>query len=330
MRILVVDDQEDARDLTEGALLSAGYTDLVSASSGWDALKILDVGGKTDAAPAFDVALLDIVMPEIDGVELCARIRNDARYADLPIIMVTSLDDTTSLSNAFVAGANDYVTKPVNRIELVARVRAALRLKQELDRRRAREIELLSFLSGWGDRRANILIDETTGLLVGEAAEAYLTGAPGSESDDIVSILVLALDRFEVYRAAHGDAAARGVLAGVARAVRRVAGTIGTVAAAYRNGTLILIAHEMGAGPARELGETLRTTISKLRLANSEAVASNHFTATVVAMTGHVKRPVDRVQLLTHAIAQLKNAAISGGDRVLALTIQDVARSKAC
>src|SRR3984957_12128702 len=105
MRILVVDDSEDSRDLTEGALLSAGYTDVLTASSGWHALKILDVGRATEENPAVDVALLDIVMPEMDGVEVCARIRNDRRYADLPIIMVTSLDDMNSLSNAFVAGA---------------------------------------------------------------------------------------------------------------------------------------------------------------------------------------------------------------------------------
>src|SRR5262249_12486387 len=105
MRILVVDDQEDARDLTEGALLSAGYTDIVTASSAWEALKILDVGHTGGETPAFEVALLDIVMPEMDGVEACARIRNDPRYADLPIIMVTSVDDVNSLANAFVAGA---------------------------------------------------------------------------------------------------------------------------------------------------------------------------------------------------------------------------------
>src|ERR1700733_7623855 len=136
MRILVIDDSEDSRDLTEGALLSAGYTDIVTARSGWEALKILDVGRTTDEKASVDVALLDIVMPEMDGVEVCARIRNDARYADLPIIMVTSLDDMNSLSNAFVAGATDYVTKPVNRVELIARVRSALKLKQELDRRK--------------------------------------------------------------------------------------------------------------------------------------------------------------------------------------------------
>src|ERR1700679_3080660 len=134
MQILVIDDSEDSRDLTEGALLSAGYTDIVTASSGWEALKILDLGRATHEKPTVDVALLDIVMPEMDGVEACARIRNDTRYADLPIIMVTSLDDVNSLNNAFVAGATDYVTKPVNRIELIARVRASLKLKQELDR----------------------------------------------------------------------------------------------------------------------------------------------------------------------------------------------------
>jgi phosphoserine phosphatase RsbU/P len=168
MRILVVDDSEDSRDLTEGALLSAGYANVVTAGSGWEAMKVLDIGRNTEERPAIDVVLLDIVMPDMDGVEACARIRNDARYGDLPIIMVTSLDDMGSLSNAFVAGATDYVTKPVNRVELVARVRAALKLKQELDRRQSRERELLSFLSNWGDRRASVWIDEATGLLTGE------------------------------------------------------------------------------------------------------------------------------------------------------------------
>ena len=108
MRILVVDDQEDHRDLTEGALLSAGYTDIVTAASGWDAFKVLDVGCTTDEDPPVDVVLLDIVMPEMDGVEVCARIRNDPRYADLPIIMVTSLDDGMNLvAKEFVAARED-------------------------------------------------------------------------------------------------------------------------------------------------------------------------------------------------------------------------------
>jgi sigma-B regulation protein RsbU (phosphoserine phosphatase) len=321
MRILVIDDSEDSRDLTEGALLSAGYTDVDTANSGWQALKILDVGSATDEKPTVDVALLDILMPEMDGVEVCARIRNDRRYADLPIIMVTALDDMNSLSNAFVAGATDYVTKPVNRIELIARVRASLKLKQELDRRQERERELLSFLSSWGDRRAALWIDETTGLFVGEVAEAYLTGVTGCESDEAISILALTLDRFDDYRRANGEAAAHNVLVEVSRAVRRLAATIGIVAASYRNGMMIIVAPEVGADAARELGEALRATVLELHLRNSEAVVSDYITASVVTITGRVRRAVDRVQLLTQAISKMKEAAGDGGDRVLALTI---------
>jgi len=321
MRILVVDDAEDSRDLTEAALLSAGYTDIVTAASGWEALKILDVGRTNDERPTFDVVLLDIVMPEMDGVEACARIRNDPRYADLPLIMVTALDDMDSLANAFVAGATDYITKPVNRVELVARVRAALRLKQELDRRQARERELLNFVSNWGDRRASTLIDEATGLFVGEAAEAYLTAASGRDNDEVISILALTLDRLDVYRSANGESAAQNVLAQVARAVRRLAASVGIVAAAYRNGTIILVAPELAAISARDFGETLRATVAKLRLPNSEAVAADHVTASVAAITGRVKRAHDRVQLLTQAISRVQDAAGAGGNRVLSLTI---------
>jgi sigma-B regulation protein RsbU (phosphoserine phosphatase) len=321
VRILVVDDSEDSRDLTEAALLSAGYTDVATADSAWQALKILDVGGTIEQPLPVDLLLLDIVMSEMDGIEACARIRNDPRYADFPIIMVTSLDDMDNLANAFVAGATDYVTKPINRVELVARVRAALKLKAELDRRQARERELLSFLSSWGDRRAGLWIDEVTGLFVGEVAEAYLTAACGGKTDESISILAVTLDRLDVYRLAHGEAAARGVLAEVSRAVRRIAATIGIVAASYRNGTIILVAPEIGTKSARELGETLRKTIAKLHLPNSESVVSNYVTASVVAITGRVKHAVDRVQLLTQAISRVQDATKAGGDRVLALTI---------
>ena len=195
MRILIIDDSEDSRDLEEGTLLSAGYDDVVIAASGWEALKVLDIGRNSDEPPSVDIVLLDVVMPDMDGVETCARIRNDPRCADLPIIMVTSRDDMETLSNAFVAGATDYVTKPVNRMELIARVRAALRLKAELDRRQAREHELLGFLSSWGNRRASLWIDEATGLFVGEVAEAYLTSAVGYESNDAMSIVAMTIDR---------------------------------------------------------------------------------------------------------------------------------------
>src|ERR1700730_18887233 len=114
MRILLVDDSEDARDITEAMLVSANFRDIVKAASAWDAFKILDLGQTASEAPSIDIILLDVVIPEIDVIEACARIRKDDRYCDIPIIMVTSLEDMESLSNAFVAGATDYVCQTVN------------------------------------------------------------------------------------------------------------------------------------------------------------------------------------------------------------------------
>jgi PleD family two-component response regulator len=320
MRILIVDDSENSRDLTEAALLSANYHDVTTVSSAWEALKILDVGRNTDEPGIIDLVLLDIIMPEMDGIEACARIRNDPRYGDFPIIMMTSLDDMDSLANAFVAGATDYVTKPINRVELVARVRSALKLKAELDRRQARERELLNFMSSWGDRRATLWIDEATGLFVGEVAEAYLTAETKHKADDTISILALTLDRFDVYRSEHGVEASQGVLARVGQAVRGLAATIGIVAAAYRNGVIVLVAPECGASAARQLGEALCNAVSRLRLPNAESIAADHFTASVAAVTGKAKRGIDRVHLLTQAISNAQNTAATGGNRVLAIS----------
>lgn len=321
MRILVVDDDENARELTEAALLSAGYSDIVTADSAWSAIKVLDVGGNAEEKANIDLILLDIIMPEVDGIEACARIRNDPRYGDVPIIMVTSLDDMDSLANAFVAGATDYITKPINRVELVARVRAALKLKSELDRRQARERELLEFLSNWGDRRATLWIDEATGLFVGEVAEAYLTASTNKPTDETISIFAMSLDRLDIYRAAHGAEASQNILAQIAQAIRRLAASIGVIAAAYRNGTIVVVAPECSSSSARTLGETLCNTVSKLRLANSEAIASDHVTASVAAITGKVKNGVDRVNLLTLAISKVQEVAAAGGNRVVALAV---------
>ena len=306
MRILIVDDSEDSRDLTEAALISAGYEDVVTAPSAWDAYKYLDIGVNTSDSPVpVDIILLDIVMPDVDGIEACARVRSDSRYGDIPIIMVTSLADMDSLSNAFVAGANDYITKPINRIELLARVRAALKLKAELVRRQARERELLSFVSNWGDRRATLWIDEATGLFVGEVAEAYLNATPAQPDNEPLSIVTLTVDRFDALRTAQGEAAANAILARVAKAIRATAATVGVVAAVYRNGLIVVVAPGYDAKAGDRLAETLRAAVAQLRLANTETIAADHVTASVAVVTGTALRQTDRIKLLTQAIGAL-------------------------
>lgn len=319
MRILVVDDSEDSRDVVEAMLVSAGYEDVVSADSATAAFRYLDIGERDSKEPsAVDIMLLDILMPEIDGIEACARIHKEKRYFDIPIIMVTSLADVDSLGSAFVAGATDYITKPVNRIELLARVRSALKLKSELDRRRAREHELLNFMSTWGDRRASNWIDGTTGLFVGEVAEAYLMATSHFRPGVDTSVIALAIDRLDAYRLAQGDAVTNDIMTQVARAVRGTAATIGVVAAAYRNGMIVLVIPELQSEPALQLGEALRASVFNLGIKNSESIAANHITASVAVVSGHVDQPTDSVHLLTRALSAVPRIAAAGGNRVLA------------
>lgn len=317
MRILIVDDTEDGRDLAEAMLIAAGYEDISAVGSATEAYRFLEIGRPwTRQPPAIDLVLLDIMMPGIDGIEACARIRSEQRYASVPIIMVTSLADADSLANAFVAGATDYITKPVNRIELLARVRSALKLKAELDRREAREHELLQVMSASGDRHSTHWIDEATGLFTGHVAEAYLATDTHFCLNSDTSIIALAIDRIDACRAAHGDAAAAVIVRQVIRAVRMTAATVGVIAAVYRGGVIVLLAPEMESAPALKLAETLRASVSKLRIANPESIAANHVTVSVAVVTGRATRAGDRLHLLTRAILEVPKVAATGGNRV--------------
>jgi PleD family two-component response regulator len=319
MRILVVDDSEVGREIAEAMLLAAGYEEIHTADSAKSAFTFLGIGGPATNEPsAVDLVLLDIVMPGIDGIEACACIRNDPRHADVPIIMVTTLSDTDSLANAFVAGATDYITKPLNRVELLARVRSALKLKSELDRRKARERELLEFMSAWGDRSASNWIDASTGLFVGEVAEAYLTAAANFPSHDS-SVIALTVDRLDAYRSSQGEAAVAGIMAQVARAVRRTAADVGVVAAAYRSGVIVLVVPELRSKPAKDLGEALRASVSRLAIDNAESIASDHVTASVAVVTGRADGWIDRAHLLTRAVLAVPQVSAAGGNRVVAV-----------
>jgi two-component system, sensor histidine kinase and response regulator len=124
--ILIVDDEPDNFDVIEALLPSESYQ-LHYANCGEDALSSLE---KFDP----DVILLDVMMPGLDGFEVCKRIKLMSQWQAVPIIMVTALSSKEDLAKCLAAGADDFVTKPVHGLELRARVNSMLRIKKQHDR----------------------------------------------------------------------------------------------------------------------------------------------------------------------------------------------------
>ena len=120
--VLIVDDEPSARDTLEALLADRGYQ-LVFAASGSEALE------KARAVTP-DVILLDVMMPGMDGFEVCQKLRTDPRLAEVPIVMVTALDDHASRLHGMMVGADDFLSKPFNSTELKARIRTITRLNR--------------------------------------------------------------------------------------------------------------------------------------------------------------------------------------------------------
>ncbi len=129
-RILVVDDIPANVKLLEARLL-AEYFDVLTAENGFKALEIV-------ANTHVDVILLDIMMPGMDGFEVCERLKANPKTMHIPVVMVTALDQPADRVRGLKAGADDFLTKPVNDLQLVARVKSLVRLKTLSDELRIR------------------------------------------------------------------------------------------------------------------------------------------------------------------------------------------------
>lgn len=134
MTIVLVDDSETNLFVISTILKSDGYTDFVTLTSAQAMFTYLETH-----AQHVDVILLDVMMPHMDGIEACRLLKKNEALKDIQVIFVTALEDKKKLSEALDVGGIDYIVKPINKVDLLARLRVAQRLKAELDWHRQHE-----------------------------------------------------------------------------------------------------------------------------------------------------------------------------------------------
>jgi DNA-binding response OmpR family regulator len=138
-RILIVDDDQDTRDFLATFFEQSNYQ-VNSAGNGGEALQLAK-----SAQP--DVILLDIVMPDMDGYQVCRKLKEDITTKYIPVVLITVLRKPEDEIKGFEAGAHDYISKPYNKAELIARITAALRVKRLQDELYQRNMALKELIS---------------------------------------------------------------------------------------------------------------------------------------------------------------------------------------
>jgi diguanylate cyclase (GGDEF)-like protein len=196
-RVLIVDDGPENISLLTLVLTRAGY-EVLAAGSGREALEIVE-----STVP--DAFLLDIMMPEMDGYELCRRLKEQERLADIPVIFLTAMDSSDKIVKGLEAGAVDYVTKPFSHAEILARIRTHIRLHEAL-----LEIERLRQLALDANPLTQLPGNNTINRTIQEAIDRRAE----------LAVIYCDLDNFKAYNDRYGFSAGDGVLqftAGVLR-----------------------------------------------------------------------------------------------------------------
>lgn len=263
--ILLVDDASDIRSLLCRILEQAGYADIRAVGSAEEALAELSF------RPA-DVVLLDLFLPGMDGISLCQALKADRTLHRILVLAISARSDGHPLERAFEAGAIDFIRKPIDRIELLARLRSALRLKEEMDRTRDRERDLLETAAGL--RHANQALERLS-MLDG------LTGIPNRRSFDLffdserrrcqrfgrpLGLLIADIDEFKAYNDTLGHPAGDVCLRQVARTLVSLARRPTDLVARYGGEEFGIILGETDAVGARAIARAARDAVVSLEI----------------------------------------------------------------
>lgn len=336
MSIMIVDDSEDVRLLIKTMLNSAGYTDLDTAESAHDLFRRLGIEEresknmrveKTAAVHGrtgedIDLILLDIILPDIDGIEVCRKIKNDNHFKDTPILMVSSKSMSEDLEQAFLAGAIDFIHKPFDRVELISRVKSALRLKNEIDARKARERDLLVLtkeLEKTNEQLQDLThIDALTGIANRRHFDTHvdLEWKRAIRDKTNMSIIMIDIDFFKDYNDTYGHPEGDKCLQKIAHTLSINLHRPGDYLARYGGEEFVVLLTETDAKGAEIIAEALRASVEHLEIIHSGSRTGDFVTISLGVASTVPWQNSNYRDLLNLADAALYEAKREGRNRV--------------
>lgn len=292
-KILVVDDELLNIEVMSGTLEDLG--EILFATNGAEAIDLC-------LREKPDIVILDIMMPEMDGFEVCRRLKKNPETATIPIIFATAMTDNADEAKGFEAGAVDYITKPIVAPVVVARVKNHLQLKQYRD-----HLENIAFIDG------------LTGIPNRRSFDQHIRAEwqRGVRSASELSLLLIDIDHFKQYNDTYGHQAGDTCLALIAKALASSVHRPGDLVARYGGEEFVCVLPTTNIEGASAIGATLRDAVNFQKIPHKSSGVCGHVTISIGGASILPDQSSEIGDLIGAADAMLYKAKSEGRDRVV-------------